>query len=243
MSGKADLRVSAYPREVAEACAAYIAETLGKTLETQPRASIAISGGSSPRPMFAALAVKEVDWSRVHFFWVDERCVPPHDDQSNFKMANEAILTPAKIPEFNIHRIFGELVPDEGAIRYIGEIEEFFKLDEGQLPVFDIVHRGMGADAHTASLFPGEPLIQNRAGIAAAVYVEKLQSHRVTLLPGVLLKARNTVLQVVGDDKADALRDVLSGPRDFLQFPCQIGTRDGGNAVWFVDRAATSEIR
>jgi 6-phosphogluconolactonase len=100
----------------------------------------------------------------------------------------------------------------------------------------------MGPDAHTASLFPGEPLIDNRTGIAAAVWVEKLRSHRVTLLPGVLLAARHTVLQVAGEDKADAVRNVLKGPEDPHKYPCQIATRGSEQAVWFLDKAAASKL-
>jgi 6-phosphogluconolactonase len=110
------------------------------------------------------------------------------------------------------------------------------------LPAFDIIHRGMGDDAHTASLFPGEPLIGNMAGIAAPVFVEKLNMHRVTLLPGVLQKARNTVVLAAGQDKAEPLFQVLRGPEDPFRFPCQIATRNWQNATWFVDRAAAAKL-
>ncbi len=128
--------------------------------------------------------------------------MPPTDQQSNFKLANEHLLVPAGVPHVNIHRVLGELTPDEAAIWYIEEIERFFELKTGEFPSFDLLHRGIGPDAHTASLFPGEPLIHNRTGIAAAVWVEKMKSHRVTLLPGVLLKAARTVIQAAGEDKA-----------------------------------------
>ena len=121
------------------------------------------------------------DWSRNHIFWVDERCVPPTDSQSNFKLADDTLFQAAKIPLLNVHRVYGELPPEEGAARYIAEIKSFFMLGEGQLPAFDVLHRGMGPDAHTASLFPGEPLIADRTGIAAHVWVEKMKMDRVTL--------------------------------------------------------------
>jgi 6-phosphogluconolactonase len=227
--------------EAADACATYILNALIDTLKSQPRSAIAISGGSTPRLLFSALARSSFDWRNVHFFWVDERCVPPTDDQSNFKLANDTLLIPARIPQTNVHRIHGELVPDEAAVRYIREIEHFFSLNTGDLPVFDIVHRGIGPDAHTASLFPGEPLITNRTGIAAHVWVEKLHSHRVTLLPGVLLAAKRTVLQAAGEDKAEAVRNVLSGPEDVFKYPCQLASRDS-KAGWFLDEAAASGL-
>ena len=236
------IRVSATAQEVADACAAFIIEALTAAIESQPQATIAISGGSSPRPMFAKLAKSGFDWSKVHIFWVDERCVPPTDDQSNFKMADETLLRPARISKYNVHRIHGEMTPDEGALRYVEEIREFFHLGERDLPAFDLIHRGIGPDAHTASLFPGQPLIANRTGIAAAVWVEKMKSHRVTLLPGVLLKAKRTVLQVVGEDKAEAVHNILKGPEDPFQFPGLIATRGSDKAVWFLDRAAAAKL-
>ena len=100
-------------------------------------------------------------------------------DQSNYKLANETLFVPAKIPTQNVHRVLGELSPDQAAQRYVEDIRSAFLLQDGSLPVFDLIHRGIGTDAHTASLFPGEPLIGNREGIAAPVWVEKLKSHRV----------------------------------------------------------------
>ncbi len=240
--GNRSVRVAATADASAEACARYVLESLEETLKSKPSASFALSGGSTPKLLFAKLAKADFDWSRVHFFWVDERCVPPTDDQSNFKLANDALFVPAEVKHANIHRIHGELTPEEGAIRYIEEISKFFGLETGQLPEFDLLHRGMGPDAHTASLFPGEPLIENRTGIAAAVWVEKMRSHRVTLLPGVLLKARETVLQVAGPDKAEPLRNVLQGPDDPMRYPCQIATRHSDTAVWFLDEAAASKL-
>src|SRR5689334_4166494 len=225
---------------MSESCADYVLDSLSEALVSQARATLAISGGNSPRPMFQAMSRAEYDWSRVHVFWVDERCVPPTDNQSNYKLAREALLAPARIPDTNVHRILGELPPEEAAKRYVEEIKQFFQLREGELPVFDLIHRGIGADAHTASLFPGEPLIADRKGIAAHVWVEKMKSHRVTLLPGVLLAARQTVIEAVGEDKAGPVHSVLEGPVDLFRFPCQIAARD--HVAWFLDHAAASKL-
>ena len=242
ITGKSLQQIADDAQGVADACARYILDALTKTLKARSRATLAISGGSTPRALFSNLAKSGFDWSKVHFFWVDERCVPPTDNESNFKLANETLLTPARIPKNNVHRIHGELLPDEGAARYIEEITDFFSLEDHQLPAFDIIHRGIGPDAHTASLFPGEPLIDNRTGIAAAVWVEKLRSHRVTLLPGVLMAAQRTVIEAVGDDKADAVHNVLKGPEDPHKYPCQIAARDSDTAMWFLDKAAASKL-
>jgi 6-phosphogluconolactonase len=235
------LRIAGTKEDSARDCSRFILEALAEALRNSPQATLAISGGSTPKLLFAEMARAAFDWSKVHIFWVDERCVPPTDSQSNFKLANETLLEAAKIPLLNIHRIYGELQPEEGAARYNTEIKAFFTLGDGQMPVFDILHRGMGPDAHTASLFPGEPLIANRTGIAAHVWVEKMKMDRVTLLPAVLLAAKQTVLQVSGDEKAEAVRQVLKEPEDYFRYPCQIASRDG-KAVWFLDRPAAAML-
>jgi 6-phosphogluconolactonase len=226
----------------ANACAAWLLEELRSVLSTASTVRIAISGGSTPKLLFATLARTRFQWENVHIFWVDERCVPPTDSQSNYKLAKETLLGPAAIPPGNIHRIEGELPPPEAAQRYVADIRSAFRLKDSELPVFDIIHRGMGPDAHTASLFPGEPLIGDRTGIAASVYVEKMKSHRVTLLPGVLLAAKRTAILAAGDDKAEPLFEVLRGPEDPFRFPCQLATRGARNALWFIDRPAAAKL-
>jgi 6-phosphogluconolactonase len=193
--------------------------------------------------MFRSLATSGLDWSKIHLFWVDERCVPPNSELSNFKLAKENLIDPSGIPERNIHRIHGELEPREASQRYVAEISGFFTLSDSELPAFDVLHRGMGPDAHTASLFPGEPLINDHTGIASSVWVEKLNMARVTLLPGVLKKASRTVLQVASADKAEPLFQVLYGPEDTMKYPCQIATRHSDSAVWFLDEAAAAKVK
>ena len=237
-----EIRVAETPEASAEALSSYVIATLSEGLKSKERVSFALSGGSTPALLFSRLAKAAFDWSRVHFFWVDERCVPPTDGQSNFKLANDHLLVPASVPRVNIHRVLGELTPDEAAIRYIEEIEKFFGLNGGELPGFDLLHRGIGPDAHTASLFPGDPFIDNQTGIAAAVWVEKMKNHRVTLLPGVLKRASQTVIQAAGEDKAEPIFQVLRGPENDKQFPCQIATRGKANALWFLDTAAAAKL-
>jgi 6-phosphogluconolactonase len=235
------LRIYKTAEEAANSCAEYILSCLSDDLKKQTRATLAISGGNSPRPVFTRIGQADLDWSRVDVFWVDERCVPPTDSLSNYRMASETLLKGGKIPEANVHRIRGELAPGDAAATYVHDIEQFFALPDGMLPVFDILHRGMGDEGHTASLFPGEPLIQNTTGIAAHVWVEKVKMDRVTLLPGVLRAAKRTVLQVTGADKAPAVREVLTGEKDPMTYPCQIASRDS-RAIWFLDDAAASQL-
>jgi 6-phosphogluconolactonase len=230
--------------EASQACAVKVVELLQQAVAAKPSAALAVSGGTTPKLLFRALAKIRFEWDKVHLFWVDERCVPPTDEQSNYKLAKENFIDPAGFPSRNVHRIPAELEPAIAARSYGNEIREFFGLGPGELPHFDVIHRGMGPDAHTASLFPGEPLIHDLENLTAAVYVEKFHQWRVTLLPGVLLAARNTVMLVAGADKAEPLRAVLHEPYDPLSYPAQIATHQGRNQVmWFLDEAAARLIQ
>ena len=221
----------------ADACARRITGLLETALAGGDGATLAVSGGSTPRLMFEKLATLRFDWSRVHLFWVDERCVPPSDPASNYKLAKDWLLPGARIPERNIHRILGEISPNEAAHRYTQEIREFFKLDPGEAPRFDVVQCGMGPDGHTASLFPGSPFIEDRSGLAAAVFAPQFNQWRVTLLPGPLLAARNVVYLVSGSDKAEVLRAVFEGPPEPKKYPAQL---IGKRGEWFLDEPAAA---
>jgi 6-phosphogluconolactonase len=159
--------------------------------------------------------------------------VPIDDAQSNYRMTRESLLDAIKLEPRQIHRVRTELIPDEAALAYAEEIRQIL----GDEPVFDVIQRGMGADAHTASLFPREPLIENTTGIAAAVWVPKMGQFRVTLLRGVLERARKTVNLVTGADKRDALHAVMHGPVDYMQRPAMISSAD---VIWYLDHASAT---
>jgi 6-phosphogluconolactonase len=228
------------PAAAAEACAHHVISVLEEVLSGQEFATFSVSGGSTPRFLFQKLAVSRFRWDRVHLFWVDERCVPPADPASNYKLALDYLIQPAHIPQRQVHRIVGEIAPKTAAARYAGEIRDFFGLDEGEFPHFDVVHRGMGPDAHTASLFPGDPLIDDREGIAAAVFAPRFNQWRVTLLPGALLAAKHTVFLVAGEDKADAVRAVFKEEYDPKRYPAQIASHHGRGVTWFLDEKAAA---
>ncbi|MBM3759928.1 MAG: 6-phosphogluconolactonase [Acidobacteria bacterium] len=227
----------------AKACAERIVEIVRENIEQRGVARIALSGGSSPKMMFGEIAKLKLDWEHVWLYWVDERVVPPDHPDSNYKMAMEHLILPAGIPIQHLNRIAGERYPEEASAHYISEIQVDFKLKEGELPKFDLIHRGMGADSHTASLFPNDPLIEDDYEIAANTYVAKFNSHRVTLLPGVLKAARHTVILAPGADKAEALWDVLEGKPDIMAHPCQIAAKPPYPTEWFVDVAASRLLR
>lgn len=235
--------ISPDPPTAAAACGAHVVRLLSASLEERDTASLAISGGSTPKLLFEWLAVQTFDWSRVHLFWVDERAVPPGDPQSNFTLADTHWLTPASYPKDNIHRVPAEMPIAEAAKRYAYDIQNHFRLQDGELPVFDVIQQGIGADAHTASLFPGEAHVLDTTGIAAAVYVEKLKAARITLLPGVLTAARNTEMLVCGADKAPALAAVFRSPENIREFPAQWTRHHRGSVTWFLDEAAANNLR
>jgi len=223
----------------AEACAHQVIALLDQALAGQEFASFAVSGGSTPKLLFQVLARTAFEWKRVHLFWVDERCVPPTDSQSNYKLADDYLIQPAGIPHRQVHRIYGELEPHAAAHRYEADVREFFGLDAGEMPQFDVIHRGMGPDAHTASLFPGDPLIDDREHIAVATFVPKFNQWRVTLLPGALLAAHHTVFLVAGEDKKDAVRAVCNEEYDPKKYPAQMASHHGRGVTWFLDTAAS----
>jgi 6-phosphogluconolactonase len=224
----------------AAAAATHIAERLDEAVRDRGNASLAISGGNSPKSLFRELVKTGVDWTHVRLFWVDERAVPPGHEQSNYSMALEFLIKPAGIPEANVVRMEGELAPAEAATRYELALRERFP--GAAIPVFDVIHLGMGPDGHTASLFPGEPLIQERHKLVAAVHVEKLQSDRITLLPPVLHLARCVIVFAPGGDKATVLKQVFEGPRDPRMLPVQLLDVRTAETTWFLDEDAAAEL-
>ena len=236
----AEIIVRPTESEAAEACASFIGDKLADALSRSPTAHFALSGGSSPRAMFQLLAQRDLDWSRVHIFWVDERCVPPDDPASNYRMAKLSLIDPAGIPAAHVHRVQTEFGPQEAAKAYAAEIERV--CGDGIQPRFDVMHRGIGPDAHTASLFPGEPLILRPGRTAAAVWVPKFNQWRVTLTPASLRDARATAIYAPGGDKAEAVALILEGPDDPLATPAQIATRRGVIETWFLDSASAARL-
>jgi len=230
------------PDAAAEAAKDYAIRVLEEALAGHERATFAVSGGSTPKLLFQKLAGSGFHWDRVHLFWVDERCVPPTDAASNYKLTADNLIRPAQIPPSQVHRIAGEIDPHEAARRYADEIREFFQLKDGEMPRFDLLHRGMGPDAHTASLFPGEPLIDDHTNLTAAVYAPQFQQWRVTLLSGPLAAAKHTLFLVAGQDKAEPLRAVFEEPYNPRKYPSQIAARDAGTN-WILDAEAARLLK
>jgi 6-phosphogluconolactonase len=236
----ANRTVFADARAAADACARHVLALIEKAIDREEYATFAVSGGSTPALLFDELASSKCRWGRVHLFWVDERAVAPTAEASNYKLAYDHLIAPAGIPEGNVHRIHGELEPREAAAIYTAEIRRYFELGSTELPRFDVVHRGVGPDGHTASLFPGNELLDSYDDIAAPVFAPQFNQWRITLLPGVLKAARNTVMLAAGADKAEAVRAALEEGYDPKKWPAQIA-RD--QAHWFLDRAAAARLQ
>ncbi|MFQ5428192.1 MAG: 6-phosphogluconolactonase [Thermodesulfobacteriota bacterium] len=207
------------------------------------RFNVALSGGSTPLPLYSLLGssplCQNVNWSKVHFFWSDERCVPPDSEESNYGMAALNLLQKINAKEKNIHRIEGELGEAAGPA-YELELKRAFGLGAGEVPVFDLLILGMGVDGHTASLFPGSAAIGEEKKLVAAEYVEKLASTRITFTPPIIQKARNIIFLVRGSEKAAVLRALVECPFDPQALPAALTLRAEGRVRWFVDKEAAS---
>jgi len=203
---------------------------------------VALAGGSTPQAAYERLATEayaaRVDWHRVQVFWGDERPVPPDHPDSNYRMAYEALLRKVPVPEANVHRLRGEAQDLEAAAgEYAAELARTFGIPaDGNPPRFDLVLLGMGAEGHTASLFPDSPALQSTRWVEAP-FVPQLGMRRLTLTPRVLNAARRIVFAVGGKGKAQALRAVLRGPRQPERLPAQAITPADGTLEWLVERA------
>jgi 6-phosphogluconolactonase len=181
-----------------------------------------------------------VDWPKVHIFFGDERCVEPTDPESNYRMADEAMLSRLPIPSYNVHRILGEGDAVANASLYEDDLRTFF--DPAPFPNFDLVLLGMGPDGHTASLFPGTPALNEKKMWVLANWVDKLGSYRLTLTPPAINHASNIVFLVTGESKAERLREVLGPVRDPQRLPCQLIQPLTGSPLWFVDKQAGQKL-
>jgi 6-phosphogluconolactonase len=237
------IRVLPDPAALAEAAARLVAEAAQTAIDARGRFSLALSGGSTPRDLHVRLAASplrdRVDWSGVHIFFGDERCVPPDDERANFRMADETLLSRVAIPHEQIHRMRGELPPDEAAEGYAAELQAFFGQEP---PRLDLILLGMGDNGHTASLFPGLTAVREQRRWVMAEYVAEVAMWRVTLTPVVLNLARQAVFLVAGSAKATMLRRVHEGPFRPDELPAQIVRPSPGEVLWLVDAAAAAEL-
>ncbi len=231
-----DVRTFEGPQDLAEAAAGAFAEEAAESIEEKGRFAVALAGGSTPERTYEILATEygkpgDLDWSKVHVFFGDERAVPPDHEDSNYRMAREALLS--RVPVGSVHRMRGELDPGEAAALYEEELTEFF---DGP-PSLDLVLLGIGEDGHTASLFPHTPALDVRDRWVVENPVEKLGTTRITLTVPAINAARKVAFLVAGEGKAEALREILEGDADPRDYPAKL-VHPADEPDWFVDRAA-----
>jgi 6-phosphogluconolactonase len=238
--------VEADPAALARRAAQYFVEMAGEAVEAEGRARIAISGGSTPKAAFELLAdpnqpwCNRMPWPELDLYWVDERCVPPGDPDSNYRMAREALLDHVPLGPEQIHRIEGELDPASAAALYESELRSTFQLEGAENPRFDLVALGLGDDGHTASLFPHTNALHEMTRLVAANHVPQKDAWRITLTWPVINHARSVFFLAAGAEKAAILREVLSGQHDPERLPSQLIWPSSGILTFILDRAAAA---
>jgi len=224
--------IFADPKELARGAAEFFVAQLAET--------VALSGGSTPKLMFQILAQQfrdDVPWEGIQFFWSDERHVPPDHPESNYRMANEALLSHVAVSANNIHRIHSE---NPNAADAAAEYEKtIIAVTKQPLPRLDLIFLGLGTDGHTASIFPGSEVLHETKHIVAAPYVEKFKSHRITMTLPLINNGSSVVFLVSGAEKAQIVKEVLEGED---KYPAQKVKPTQGELIWMLDKEAAAHL-
>jgi 6-phosphogluconolactonase len=222
-----------------------IAHVAGEAICMHGEFNLCLTGGTTPARTYELLGTRfelSVDWKEVHFYWGDERCVPPTDPESNYAMANRTILTPLEIKPANIHRIRGEDKPEAAAREYEAELRKGLNLEDGALPRFDLMLLGLGDNCHMLSLFPGIPAIHEMHRMVVPVEVEDKIRHRVTMTAPVMNNSARIMFVVSGEKKAAAVKRVIEGTDDPDRVPAHLVSPKDGVVIWMMDKAAASQL-
>ena len=235
-----ELKIYSDKQEVASEFSNFFAEKVKESDSFH----VALSGGSTPKIVFDVLANEfgsDLDWNKVHFYWGDERCVPPTDDESNYKMTVEHLLSKIEIPEENIHRIKGENEPKGEAVRYSEVIEQYLSESNG-IPTFDLVILSMGDDGHTASIFPHEiDLWHSEKTCEVAVHPDSGQ-RRITITGKIINAAATVAFLVTGEGKAEKVGEIVRRTGSFKDYPATLVAPKSNNLYWFLDDAAAANL-
>ena len=236
------------PAQVSQAAAEALIRIAGDAVAKRGRFTVVLSGGSTPRRLYETLAATpysdQVVWGKVEFFWGDERAVPPDHSDSNYRMAHEALLGRIDIADTQVHRMPAERKDREDAAwDYQVEIARVFGVDpNGEPPRLDLVLLGMGADGHTASLFPYTEGLKEETRWVVSNYAPNLDSYRLTMTPPILNRTAHVIFLVVGADKAKTLAQVLEGSIDTNRLPAQLIKPEEGELTWLIDEPAASAL-
>jgi 6-phosphogluconolactonase len=243
MSFTPDVRIFQGPAELFPAAADEFAKLARDAVNRAGKFTVALSGGSTPKKLFALLAEipsTEIPWDRVFFFFGDERHVPPAHPDSNFRMANESLLLKIHARPENVFRIQAELAAEIAARNYEQQLVQFFHLQPGEFPRFDLIMLGLGPDGHTASLFPGSKALHEQHRLAVANWVQKFNTDRITFTYPVLNHAACVMFLVTGQDKAEAVGQVFEQKKQGP--PAGAVDPDDGRLLWFLDKDAASAL-
>ena len=246
MSSSVEIRTLTTPQELFAAAAEEVVRAANEAVSQRGRLTIALAGGSTPKSLYNLLATNArtaLPWDRMFFFWGDERHVPPTDPDSNYRMADETMLSKIPVAAANVFRMKTEN-PDAAAVAedYEQTLRKFFQVEPGQVPTFDLILLGMGPDGHTASLFPHTAALQEKSRLVLANWVEKMKTYRITLTLPVLNAGGCVIFLVSGTDKATALHAVLEEDVPGEQYPAKLVRPRQGKLIWLVDRAAASTL-
>ncbi|GAC1424412.1 MAG: 6-phosphogluconolactonase [Acidobacteriaceae bacterium] len=234
--------------EVAAGAAEMFAAVTAAAVNARGLARVAISGGTTPKTMLALLAdpgkpyFAAVPWQKLQLFWVDERCVPPHDKDSNYRMTQEAMLSHVPLASAQVFRMEGELDPEVAASRYEAAIRTAFRLEGAETPTFDLILLGMGDDGHTASLFPHTEALNELARIVVANHVPQKDTWRISLTWPVINRGREVAFLIEGAAKTEVLHDVLLGAYDPETLPSQLIRPANGRLTLLLDSAAAAKL-
>lgn len=244
------LQVASNPQELSRFAAEHFARLAIESQRQKQLFNVALAGGSTPKALYELLADenepyrKQLYWKNTHFFWGDERHVPPDHPDSNYRMASEAMLASLCIPLTNVHRIKSEIADaGKAADDYEQTLRKIFKLVPGQFPRFDLILLGMGSDGHTVSIFPGSDVINEKRRLVVGPWIEKLKSFRITLTPAVLNNAASIIFLVSGAEKAKTLHEVLEGEYRPQYLPVQLIAPATGEVLWLADREAARFLK
>jgi 6-phosphogluconolactonase len=231
------------PSLAAAALAEDFARLVGDTLAGQEKITVALSGGNTVKVLFEHLAkhyADTIDWSRLHFFWGDERCVAPDDGDSNYGVARDLLFSKIEIDDGNIHRVRGEEDPDEERSRYENEIYEDVEIDDNAIPVFDLIILGMGEDGHTASIFPHQMQLMDSDRVCEVAIHPETAQKRITLSGPVLNAANRVAFLIAGESKAAVLAAVIGGTGEFRSYP--VSHIDVADTTFYLDEAAAKSL-
>jgi len=230
--------------ELNEALIAYVIDVAEKAIAAKDRFDFVLTGGNSPKELYQQLSTThrdKLDWSKVYFFFGDERTVLPSHKDYNGLMAKENLFNHLQTPNSHIFYMDTTLSPESAAVAYKKSLDQHFNYGE---IVFDLILLGMGDDAHTASIFPGTDLVNNTEETVAAVWVEKLNTYRISLTAPLINKAKNIAFITFGKNKASALKHVIGDEQeDFGLYPAQLINPINGHLNWFVDTEAAAELK